>query len=112
MKYLSEASKRNPEIVSQYLLETFGKYQKLDEKSLFKSMDSQLNKTMKAIKKQIAEFDKAKETIEEEKKKLLDEIGGEKAFDKPVFSYSAAKLKKVSNAKAAVELLLGINSFR
>lgn len=112
MKYLSEASKRNPEIVSQYLLETFGKYQKLDEKSLFKSMDSQLNKTMKAIKKQIAEFDKAKETIEEEKKKLLDEIGGEKAFDKPVFSYSAAKLKKVSNAKAAVELLLGIETVR
>lgn len=109
MKYLSEASKRNPEIVSQYLLETFGK---LDEKSLFKSMDSQLNKTMKAIKKQIVEFDKAKETIEEEKKRLLDEIGGEKAFDKPVFSYSAAKLKKVSNAKAAVELLLGIETVR
>ena len=112
MRYLSEADKRNPEIVSQYLLETFGKYQKLDEKSLFKSMDSQLNKTMKAIKKQIAEFDKAKETIEEEKKKLLDEIGGEKAFDKPVFSYSAAKLKKVSSAKAAIELLLGIETVR
>lgn len=102
--------KSNPRMISQYLTETFGG--KLDEKSLFNSMDSQLKKAMKAVRKQIEEFSSVKDSIEAESKKLLDAIGGEKAFEKKVLSFNAEDLKKVSKAKSAIELLIGLETVK
>lgn len=80
----------------------------LQEKSLFGSMEGQVKKTLKAIDKQIKEFESVIPTIKAESEKLTDSIGGEEAFGKAIASYSTDALKKIVQAKASVELAAGL----
>lgn len=80
----------------------------LQEKSLFGSMEGQVKKTLKAIDKQIKEFESVIPTIKAESEKLTDSIGGEEAFSKAIATYSSDALKKVVQAKASIELAVGL----
>lgn len=80
----------------------------LQEKSLFGSMEGQVKKTLKAIDKQIKEFESVIPTIKAESEKLTNSIGGEEAFGKAIASYSTDALKKIVQAKASVELAAGL----
>ena len=80
----------------------------LQEKSLFGSMEGQVKKTLKAIDKQIKEFESVIPTIKAESEKLTNSIGGEEAFSKAIAAYSSDALKKVVQAKASIELAAGL----
>lgn len=86
--------------------------QNLSEKSLFNSLSSQIKKTIKAIDKQLSEFESAIPSIKSTSEKLLNDIGGESVFRKSILSFSSENLKKITQAKASVELALGLETVK
>lgn len=86
--------------------------QSLSEKSLFNSLSSQIKKTIKAIDKQLSEFESAIPSIKSTSEKLLNDIGGESVFRKSILSFSSENLKKITQAKASVELALGLETVK
>lgn len=74
----------------------------LIEKSLFGSLESQNKKALKSIDKQLAEFEKAKSSLQ----KAVD--AHKEEFGKTILDISSSKLKDILESKSAAEMLIGI----
>ena len=79
--------------------------QRLNEKKLWGSLESQNKKALKSIEDQLKTFTKALEKVKGKGEEiLLDADLSEEDLDHPIKSFKADALKKIAKAQAAIEL--------